>query len=308
MVVIVVVAATLAFVADRGSPSAGPSNKGSGATTSSTTLPTTGWEGTSGPCKVQLPEPKDVASYGSFHTCPPKHILLIGDSVALTMGIEMVLDEERYGVLLDNRTTLGCGFVTGDEVNLTGSFTPMSRQCTSEGATWSAAAKNFKPQAVVVEMGWRDSMEHKVNGATVDLSSTSYRNLVLSKMEALVTALRSVTSAPVYFLTVPWMQPPKWANGQANPAASTASHAEINSLLAEAVAKSKDAHLINVSPYITPTGHFDLDVHGSPCRQATGVNMYTQRTGSAAYVSTACGLALQEGVLSTIRKGISAKS
>ena len=47
------------------------------------------WKGKSSGCSVQLPSSNGPKSYLTFNTCPPKRGLLVGDSVALTMGIEM---------------------------------------------------------------------------------------------------------------------------------------------------------------------------------------------------------------------------
>ncbi len=40
--------------------------------------------------------------YGRFTTCPPKRVLVLGDSVALTMGIQMSLNQEDWGTIVDD--------------------------------------------------------------------------------------------------------------------------------------------------------------------------------------------------------------
>ena len=61
-----------------------------------TTFP---WKGNDPSCEVRLPVPGFVV-YGRFTTCPPKRVLLLGDSVALTMGIQMLSVKKTGGRLL----------------------------------------------------------------------------------------------------------------------------------------------------------------------------------------------------------------
>lgn len=273
----------------------------SSATTTTTTKPPTSWRGNDPPCKVRLPAPPGIVAYGTFYTCPPKRVLIIGDSVALTMGMELGIDEQNWGVLLDNQSILGCGFVTGFEVNFDGSFIQQDPQCATALATWQKDVESFKPQVVVVEMGWWDSMQHLVGGRVAQLGQTWYDWAVLDAMVATVRALHLHGSPRVILLTVPWMHPPKFPNGQSQPAASAAFHYKINALLAQAVKETPAiSSLFSVSPSITPAGHFELYVGGAQCRRTDGVHLYVGH--GLGPVSTPCGRALQRGLLSAIRE------
>ena len=93
------------------------------------------WKGTHSACEVQLPEPKGIVSYKQYNTCPPKRVLLVGDSVALTMGIQMTLDPQNWGTVIDNKAALGCGFVQGYERNFSGTkFAPPTDACNQDVA------------------------------------------------------------------------------------------------------------------------------------------------------------------------------
>ena len=117
---------------------------------------TTAWlRGTDRPCEVRL---TDTTQYGlvprsptqaasdepawlvghhlkwggstrvRFTTCPPKRVLLIGDSIAFTLGMGFMEGEQNYGVELANAAILGCGF------NNRGSSTPLAIGSTSTQA------------------------------------------------------------------------------------------------------------------------------------------------------------------------------
>ena len=52
----------------------------------------------------------------TFHTCPPKKVLLIGDSLAFSLGLGQMIEEHNYGVELANAAILGCAFHPGGEL------------------------------------------------------------------------------------------------------------------------------------------------------------------------------------------------
>jgi hypothetical protein len=273
-----------------------------------TTFP---WKGHDPSCKVRLPAAGSV-SYGRFTTCPPKRVLVLGDSVALTMGIQMFLDQEDFGTIVDDAGILGCGFVTGYDVEFRSPFfpnkrfVPLNAPCNNEAAVWTSDVRSFQPQAIVTEMGWWDSYRHLINGKVSFLTQPQYDSLVEQRILGLIHSLRSVTGAPIYFLSVPWMQPAALQNGQPEPAASTASHNEINSLIRLAAQSSTTTHFVDISRYITPAGHFQADVGGGICRTSDGIHLYNG-SGKSHSVHTECGKALQRGVLSMIRQDLLTK-
>jgi hypothetical protein len=261
------------------------------------------WKGQDPSCEVRLPIPGFV-SYGRFTTCPPKRVLLLGDSLALTIGIQMSLDEADWGTIVDNAGVDGCGFVTGYNVEfLKGRFTPLPAYCNTEAAGWISEIRSFKPQAIVVEKGWWDSFPHMIKGNVSFLTQPRYDALVKQQILGLIHSLRTVSAAPIYFLSVPWMQPNGLQSGEPEPAASAAFHNEINRLIRSATQSATATHFVDISPYITPAGHFQSDVGDDICRTSDGIHLYYS-PGNLHYVHTKCGKALQQGVLSLIRQGL----
>ncbi len=258
------------------------------------------WKGNHS-CRVQLPEPHGIVTYKEFNTCPPKRVLLVGDSVGLTMGIQMGMNETNWGTLVDTKADLGCGFVTGYERNPTGNgFAAGNPACNQALATWVADERQLKPDAVLVEMGWWDSQPHLINGTIESLGQPGYDAMVSQDIVNFIQQLRTASNAPIFFLSVPWMNP-QWPNGQENPAATAASHEEINTLIQAASQSASKVHFIDVSPYVTPSGQYQEEVDGQVCRDPDGIHLYTTVPGTIRYVMTKCGQALQRGVLSKIR-------
>ncbi len=261
------------------------------------------WKGHNVACAVRLPI-SGFITYKLFTTCPPKRVLLIGDSIALTMGIQLSINQENWGTLILNASLNGCGFATGYSVDVLGNITSMNSRCDTEAQYWGKTAHLFKPQAIVVELGWWDSFQHLINGQMMSLSDLPYDVMVEQRINSLIASLRSVTAAPIYFLSVPWMNPGTLPNGQPEPAASSASHNEINALIQATSHSSKTVHFVDISPYITPSGKYETDVDGGVCRASDGVELYYSAPGPVRYVQTQCGKALQRGLLSTIRQAL----
>ncbi|MDA8037774.1 MAG: acyltransferase family protein [Actinomycetota bacterium] len=257
-------------------------------------------EGNDPACRVQLPF-LPIRLYKTFHTCPPARVLLVGDSVALTLGFELGIDEERYGVLLADRGAVGCGFVSRGQVDAFGTFTAQDTTCPGQLDRWRSDARLFGPQAVVVEMGWWDSMDHLWNGRVVHIGQPAFDSYFLDRVRTLVGAV-APRGQPVVLLSVPWMSPAPWPNGELPPGASPARHREINALLAKAAASSHgQVDFFDLSPYVTPLGRFQADVGGSICRESDGIHFYVGSSLSH-IVPTYCGERVQAALFTTLRR------
>ena len=284
---------------------------GASASTSHSTRPATQastkaeypWKGGGTACAIRLPI-HGIITYKLFTTCPPKKVLFIGDSIGLTMGIQMSLNQSNWGTLIDNASLNGCGFITGYSLEVLGQITAMNPRCADAAEYWEKTAHLFRPQAIVIELGWEDSFQHLINGQLTSLNQLSYVQMLEQHIKSLVAGLRAVSSSPIYFLSVPWSNPGTLPNGQPEPAASATSHDDINTVIKAIASSSKNVHFVDISRYITPSGKYATDVDGAVCRGTDGVELYFSAPGAVRYVQTRCGKALQRGVLSIIRKAL----
>jgi hypothetical protein len=95
----------------------------------------------------------------------------------------------------------------------------------------------------------------------------------------------------ILFLSVPYTQPPDQADGSPAPAASSARHAQINSML-DAAAKRhpNNVSVLDIDQTVSPGGHYKAKVNGQLCR-FDGVHF-----------SAYCSGLLEPKVLGEIRK------
>ena len=226
----------------------------------------------------------------TFQTCPPKRVLLIGDSLAFTLGMPWLGNEEKYGIQLTDAAILGCAFTTQGELDVAGTWEGQSAGCPDELEEWAREERAVKAQEVVVELGYRDQFDWEIDGKVVHLGQPEFDAYVQNQINRLVDTL-GAGGTKILFLSVPYTDPPSQSNGSPAPAASPARHALINSMLeSEARKHPNTVRVLDIDQTVSPGNHYDADVNGQLCR-FDGVHF-----------SVYCSELLEPQVLGEVRK------
>ncbi|HTT31377.1 MAG TPA: acyltransferase family protein [Solirubrobacteraceae bacterium] len=226
----------------------------------------------------------------TFQTCPPKRVLVVGDSLAFTLGVPWLEDEERYGIQLADGALLGCAFTTEGELDVDGTWEGQSEGCSTAPERWAAQARATRAQAVVVELGYRDQFDWKINGKVVHLGEPAFDAYVRSQIARFVKIL-GAGGTKIVFLSVPYTSPPDLPNGSPAPAASPDRHSLINSMLEEAArSHPKTVSVLDIDQTVSPGDHYDANINGQLCR-FDGVHF-----------SAYCSELLEPRVLGEVRK------
>jgi peptidoglycan/LPS O-acetylase OafA/YrhL len=255
-----------------------------------------------------------------LHVCPPLRVLGVGDSIGVTLGVQLTLDAARYGVYFANEAHLGCSFTPprapggrsgpggsgaaspGWQVIAAGVPTTENPSCLGLYPRWRAYERELHAEAVVVEMGYWDTADWLEHGRVVHIGEPAFDRTLHDRMVALVRTLGS-QRVPVIFLTVPVVDPPPLPNGSPEPQASPARNREINAMFA-ALARQYpgEVHVYDISPWVTPGGRFSTYVDGSVCRDSDGVHFAGSGSSFADFYQTACGERLQAAFLPWLRR------
>jgi hypothetical protein len=228
----------------------------------------------------------------SFQTCPPKRVLVIGDSLAFTLGAPMMDDEDRYGVQISNAAQLGCAFSTKGQLNVNGTWEDPPDGCSTELESWARDVARVHAQEVVVELGYRDEFDWRWGNKTVHLGMPAFDAYLQRQIDHDVQVLGR-GGVKVLFLSVPYTHPPDRADGTPAPAASPARHAQINAMLqAEASRHPGAVQVLNLDRTVSPDNRYDARVKGQLCR-FDGVHF-----------SVYCAKLLEPSVLGEVRKQI----
>ena len=228
----------------------------------------------------------------TFHTCPPRKVLLVGDSIAFTLGVGVMNGEQNYGVEMANAGILGCAFTTKGELQVSGVWQGQSAGCPNALGQWARDARTIHAQAVVVELGYRDEFDWRIDGRVEHLGQPGFDDYVQGQIDHFVQVL-GVGGVKVIFLSVPWAHPPALPDGSPAPASTAPRHSEINALLESAVHRYPGrASLLNIDKVISPGNQYQGMVNGKLCR-FDGIHL-----------TIYCADLLQPDVLSDVRAKI----
>jgi peptidoglycan/LPS O-acetylase OafA/YrhL len=203
----------------------------------------------------------------TFETCPPKRALIIGDSIAFTIGVPMLYDEQKYGTAVADAAILGCAFGVRGQLDVNGTWEAPPKRCPDEISEWQAEADKFGADEVIFELGYRDEFNWKWNGKIVHLGEPAFDSYVESRLRKFVSVLGENGKRKLLFLSVPYVKPPAQSDGSAAPQGLTNRHNEINKLIREAAETDHaDASVLDIDRWLSPDGHYTADVNGQDCR------------------------------------------
>jgi peptidoglycan/LPS O-acetylase OafA/YrhL len=205
------------------------------------------------------------AMTATFHTCPPDKVLLVGDSLAFSLGVGLMDDEVHYGIEVANAAMLGCAFTTTGELNIAGQWQPQGDGCAIALDQWSRDARTLGARAVIVELGYRDQYDWMMSGAVLHLGQRWFDQYVQSQIDRYVNVL-SATGAKVVLLTVPYTNPPPNSDGSPAAAAAPARHRIINSMLYRAASGNPNVSVVDIDRQLSPHNHYQATVDGHVCR------------------------------------------
>jgi hypothetical protein len=202
----------------------------------------------------------------TFNTCPPKRIMVIGDSLAFTLALPIGADESKYGTEIADAAQLGCAFTTRGQLDVNGQWEGPAPGCSNALSNWAAAAKRFRAQEIVIEMGYRDEFDWRWGGQVVHLGDPAFDSYLQRQIDDYVGVL-GAHGTKVLFLSVPYTSPPAQSNGAPAAASSPSRHAMINAMLDRAAAADHgNASVLNIDPTVSPGGHYQATINGQLCR------------------------------------------
>jgi hypothetical protein len=120
-------------------------------------------------------------------------------------------------------------------------------------------------QAVVVELGYRDTFNWKLGGKVQHLDQPAFAAAVRAQIDRYIRVL-GAHGRQVVFLSIPWTKPPATATGSPAPAADPARRAAINQMLRNEAKGHGNVHIFDLDKVVSPSGHYQASVNGQLCR------------------------------------------
>jgi hypothetical protein len=263
----------------------------------------------------ELPATPITATIPSSYRGTPVRVLLVGDSLALTLGIglqgALTNDPKAYGHLrLFNQGIPGCGVAdgtTGIEQGTTfivpppctshpqsancppgGVFGPNQNvPCQSWAAAWADWVRQMKPNVVVLLAGGNEVKDRLYNGVMTSILNPTFAAYVESQLEKAVR-VATARGALMVLMTKPCQSTGTQPNGDPWPEDSSARLAVYNSLLRKVAAKHPNTvYLQDLNAEVCPGGSYAEDLKGVPVRQADGLHFDMQPGSGGDYLAPA---------------------
>ena len=197
------------------------------------------------------------------------HTLVLGDSLALTLGIGLSDHSEAWGVHVENRAILGCDLDPGSTVNIEGNVGQAAQGCAEWRHTWTAAIDRSDPDVVAIELGRWEVSDRIVNGKWTRIGAKPWDDLLGHLLDQAIT-VASQRGAKVVLFTLPYIQQTtEQPNGQPWDINLPVRTNQYNAVLRQAVARHPGvASIIDLNRLLDPNGHYTSYIDGVRVRSA----------------------------------------
>jgi len=206
-------------------------------------------------------------------------VLVVGDSLSLTVGFWLTPYASRYGVVLRGRPLDGCGLATTVPYNFHGTLSYPLAPCANWPTLWGTDVTQLKPQVVVLIVGFWEAMDRLYQGRYQHLGQPSFDAYERANLERAVSVL-GAGGAHVVLMTSPYYDSGEQLDGQPwdedDPARVDILNAMIESVAAE---HPGQVSVIPLNRYLDPDGHYTASIDGQVMRFADGVHT-TQEAGT----------------------------
>jgi len=205
----------------------------------------------------------------------PIRVLLLGDSIALTLGIGLSEQSpSRYGITIANHAALGCDLDPDSTVITEGQVGPATLGCLHWRALWPFLTAGVHPQVVVLGVGRWEVSDHFFGGHWVHVGERVWDDHLVGDLDHAISIFK-LFGAKVVLLTMPLIDPSAHkADGQPYPEDTPARTDAFNRVV-QSVARSHPG-LVTVIPLdrlLAPAGVYTSTVDGVVARWADGIHV-----------------------------------
>ncbi len=209
-----------------------------------------------------------------------KSVLLVGDSVALTLGMGLSAETPYYGIDLHDEGILGCGVAIGSEYRSHGVVYPVGWACNTHPApgyvqwpvAWRQWIAKYQPKVVVLLAGRWEVMNRTYHGRWVHIGEPAYDDYLVHQLQLAVQVATS-GGAHMVIETAPCYSSGEQPDGLPWPEDSPRRLAEYNAMVAEMGRMYPGKVTVqNLDGLVCPGGHFEATMDGMGLRCADGVH------------------------------------
>jgi peptidoglycan/LPS O-acetylase OafA/YrhL len=227
---------------------------------------------------ILVPKNELSAQVSTYQHAPfPKdsskgRVLVVGDSLSLTVGFWMTPYAAQYGLVLRGNALDGCGLVTSNPYDFHGQPTDPLAPCAQWPKIWGSAVATLHPQVVLLVVGWWETMDRFYQGRWQHLGEPSFDAYERSRLEEAVSVLGS-GGAQVAIATAPYFDSGEQQNGQPWDEDAPGRVDLLNSMIVQVAAEHPaNVSVVKLHQYLDPDGHYAYRINGQIMRFGDGVH------------------------------------
>jgi SGNH domain (fused to AT3 domains) len=201
--------------------------------------------------------------------------VLLGDSVALTLGDGLLDQQGAFGVSIVDGGLLGCGVLGTGTVRVGGTTTSVVPGCRNWELGWRRLVAQVDPDVVAVLVGRWEVVDRLVGGRWVHIGDPAFDALVAAQLDRAI-ADASSGGARVVLLTTPHFAGLERPDGGRWPEDDPARVDRFNVLVRAAAARHPgETSVLDLAAAAEPDGRYTASLDGITMRRADGVH-FTQ--------------------------------
>ena len=206
---------------------------------------------------------------------PQVRILLVGDSMAGSLGVGMSTVAAHFGAQVINEGSPGCSLAEGTQVRVLWYTVAPGPPCASNPQhlldVYRSEVQTLDPD-VVVYLARSDTFDTHLDGSWQNVGQLSFDRWALSRYQQAMAVLGS-GGAHVVLMTSPFYDSGEQGDGQPWPENNPTRAVEVNQLLARAAqTEPTSTTVVGLGALVDPSGQFTTDVDGVPLRCTDGVH------------------------------------
>jgi peptidoglycan/LPS O-acetylase OafA/YrhL/lysophospholipase L1-like esterase len=210
-------------------------------------------------------------------TSKPVKVLLVGDSLAGSLGVGLALEARQYGVQLVNEGSPSCSVSMQGEIQVLWYEVPPDPPCDVAGnadsllTTWRQWIDAYNPD-VVVYLARGETFNQQFDGAWQNLGETAFDGYVSSRFNSAANVLGS-RGAAVMFLTVPYFD--SGVSGAGTPwPENNPSRVGLDNAIMRSVAEAAGGNVLvfDLNTLVSPSGQYSPAVGSVNVRCGDGVH------------------------------------
>ena len=204
--------------------------------------------------------------------------VMLGDSVAVTVGNAMKPFAADYRFAFGNDAIVGCGVAVGSALKTLGEVAQVPGRCTGWEQAWQQTIDSARPDVALILLGRWEVLDRLIDGSWQHIGEPAFDTYLAGRLDRAL-AIATSGGAIAVLCTAPYYQGQERPQGGTWPENDPARVDRFNELARQAVARHPAAVLYDLNGAVSPNAKFTAILDGVAVRSSDGVH-FTPASGA----------------------------